>query len=45
LSQDELDAWERTPRTAALSTKRTELQRAAPDDGRTAFEELTVRAK
>jgi DNA polymerase-1 len=31
LSQDELDAWERTPRTAALSTKRTELQRAAPD--------------
>jgi DNA polymerase-1 len=31
LSQDELDAWERTPCTAALSTKRTELQRAAPD--------------
>ena len=31
LSQDELDVWERTPRTAALSTKRTELQRAAPD--------------
>ena len=31
LSQDELDVWERTPRNAALSTKRTELQRAAPD--------------
>jgi DNA polymerase I len=31
LPQDELDAWERTPRNAALSTKRTELQRAAPD--------------
>jgi DNA polymerase I len=31
LSQDELAAWERTPRNAALSTKRTELQRAAPD--------------
>jgi DNA polymerase I len=31
LSQDELDAWERTPRNGALSTKRTELQRAAPD--------------
>ena len=31
LPQDELDAWERTPRNGALSTKRTELQRAAPD--------------
>jgi DNA polymerase family A len=31
LSQDELAAWERTPRNAALATKRTELQRAAPD--------------
>ena len=31
LSLDELAAWERTPRNAALSTKRTELQRAAPD--------------
>jgi DNA polymerase I len=31
LSRDELAAWERTPRNAALSTKRTELQRAAPD--------------
>ena len=31
LSQDELDAWERTPRNGALSTKRTEMQRAAPD--------------
>ena len=31
LSQDELDVWERTPRNGALSTKRTELLRAAPD--------------
>jgi DNA polymerase-1 len=31
LSQDELDVWERTPRNGALSTKRSELQRAAPD--------------
>ena len=30
LPQDELAAWERTPRNGALSTKRTELQRAAP---------------
>jgi DNA polymerase I-like protein with 3'-5' exonuclease and polymerase domains len=31
LPQDKLDVWERTPRNGALSTKRTELQRAAPD--------------
>jgi DNA polymerase-1 len=31
LSQNELDAWERTPRNSALSTKRMELRRAVPD--------------
>jgi DNA polymerase-1 len=30
LPQDELECWERTPRNAALSTKRSDLTRAAP---------------